>query len=208
RQRRRGPGRESDAGVITAADEKGRDADGDRRRDEVPGHDPRIELRPHGDAADHGPDRNDGEHTGVEPEQAGAVRAAGPQHEGDADTEDGQDHGDEPVAELDVAVDAHRRGGHERIRGALGPIRAAEPGAGEPDDAAAQDDSRLRDEHGPGGDADLLRDHFTPHSKRNHLRAASVPTSPQIRSTMIALMSMPPTPMAERITSPSAPEGR
>src|SRR5699024_4300782 len=115
---------------------------------------------------------------------------------------------DETVAELDVAVEAHLTSGHERVRGAFGPVRAAEPGAGEPDDAAAQDDSALGDERGPGGGAHLLRSFFTPHSNSYPLRASSVPTSPQIRSTMIALMSMPPSPMAERITSPSAPEGR
>src|SRR5699024_11878285 len=144
--------REAGAGVAGAAYEIGRDADGDRRGDEVPGHDPRIELRPHGDAADHGLDRNDGEQADVEPERIGALLAMLPQHEGDADTEDGQDHRDETVAELDVAVEAHLTSGHERVRGAFGPVRAAEPGAGEPDDAAAQEDSALGDEQGPGGD--------------------------------------------------------
>src|SRR5699024_11306914 len=112
----------------------------------------RIALRPHAKAADPGLDRNDGEQADVEPEQIGALLAMLPQHEGDADTEDGQDHRDESVAELDVAVEAHLTSGHERLRGAFGPVRAAEPGAGEPDDAAAQDDSALGDEHGPVGD--------------------------------------------------------
>ena len=133
------------------ADQHDREADHRQRDQQVEGDDPRVEVGEHRDPAD---DRLGGDaerQQEGQPEDGRAAVAPG-DHEG-RDRHGGHHEGEHPVAELDRAVDAHGPVRHERLLGAPRPGRAAEPGAGQPDDPAGHDDQHVDDQRGHRGGA-------------------------------------------------------
>ena len=144
-----------------AHDEQGRHGHHDRGHDEVTGHPPRVQMRQDHDAAHEGLRGDAGQQAHGEPEGAPVGAAQVPQGQEHGGGDDHQDERQRPVAELDVAVDAHLRGVGEGLGRALGPRGAAQAGTGEAHGAAGDDDADLgrqgRHGEGHGGLREALR---------------------------------------------------
>ncbi len=109
----------------------------------------RVQLRVDDDAAHDGLEQDATDQAGAQPDQVAAERPAaegGQERGGDHDDEEHRDH---PVPELHQGMELERRG--EVVAGAVGPVRAAEPGPGEADGRPGDDD---QDRHDQGGDAE------------------------------------------------------
>ena len=118
-------------------------------RQEVQDQHVRVQTRQHEQPTDDGLQRH--HHRLYEGEPAPGLRCA------DADDRDEQgdahqlhDHGDQAVAELDVAVAAEGRGVGQAAAGAAWPGRAAQAGAGDADGGAADDEQDLQRQRRPG----------------------------------------------------------
>ena len=182
RTSRRTSGR-AGGGALLAPDVQRHRRRDQRCRGQVVHRDPaRVELGQHDDAAD---DRlgHDGARLGRgQPDQVAAPPASGPdlyrQAATKTSTRGHEDRGGhQAVAELDPAVDqrvAVIAAGHQAVRRALRPVRAAQPGLAEPDRGAGQDDERRRQHPGQ---------RVPPHRPRGRAPAPSPPASGPSRAS-------------------------
>ena len=112
----------------------------------------RVQLGDNDYAAEYRLRDNRGGLRGSKPEQVTAALAVFaaelPGGHADADCDHEDRDSDEPVAELHPAMDQRvtgRPSGGDTVRGAVRPVRAAEPGLTEPDGGSGQDDECRRD---------------------------------------------------------------
>ena len=176
------------------------------------GHDPRVEVGQHGDAADDGLGGDAERDDQREPAQVAATRTARPRRTCRSRPRPAR----RSASGCRTRSPSGRRSapcGVKRLVGAPRPGRAAEPGAGEPDDAAGDDDADVDHDRRPRPAAQPVVEVPQPvtrsvdHSHLKVLAVRTVPSTAQTSSTPRSRQATPPSMNASRIASPSAPDG-
>ena len=202
-----GAGGDDRGDVVGQVDHAQADQDQGHGRHHVQADHPRVELGEHRHAADHGLRDDAQAHADRQLEQAqrgGAAAEGPPGGDGGGQGDGGQHEGEEPVAELDGAVQALLGGRHVAAGLALRPGRAAEAGLGEAHQRAGPDDHHVRHEVGDGEPAQRAGGGQEVHRKA--FRATSRARAAHAARMSRGRGSAAPT-EASRSVSPRAPNG-
>ena len=142
------------AGLKAAAPGERDGGDEDDHRQAEMGHDEaRRQVLTHGEAAKHGLGHDAQGETQRQPGQVAAKRLARERQHGGEDGQNADQARDGAVAELDQGMGGERR---QRLAVALGPVRAAQAGVGQPHRRTGQHDQCQGDQRGVGELAELV----------------------------------------------------